>query len=47
MTAAKDVCGEQTKTVQNSWMMGKDKQIQRMRSRLVEEFQGGTISESA
>ena len=34
MSAAKEVCGEQTKTVQNPWMVGKDEQIQRMRSRI-------------
>lgn len=34
MTAAKEVCGEQTKTVQNPWMTGRDEQVQRLRSRI-------------
>ena len=32
--AAKDVCGIETKSVQNPWMVGKDDDVQRMRSRI-------------
>ena len=34
MTAAKEVCGEEIKSVLNPWMVGKDEQVQRMRSRI-------------
>ena len=34
MTAAKEVYGDEIKSVQNPWMVGKDEQVQRMRSRI-------------